>query len=90
MSEVDDLMVDVMMRAEDEAENAVIRLIQLVENGEVTPLQNRHLMKAIERRMEKVSSGTDLQDFLLRLSRLINSPKQSELTDNNFGTSDAE
>lgn len=78
MSEVDDLMVDVMMRAENEAENAVIRLIQLVENGEVTTQQNRHLMKAVQRRMEKVSSGTDLHDFLLRLSKLIDLPPTNE------------
>ena len=78
MSEVDNLMVQVMMRGDDEAENAAIRLIQMAEKGELNSNQNRQLLKAIERRMEKVSSGTDLHDFLLRLAKIINPKAQPQ------------
>jgi hypothetical protein len=74
MPEVDDLMVDVMMRGEDAAEIAVLRLIQLVESGELSDKQHKLVNKAIQRRLEKVASGTDLYDFLRRLSKLV-SPK---------------
>jgi hypothetical protein len=73
MPEVDDLMVDVMMRGEDDAEIAVLRLIKLVESGELSDKQHKLVNKAIQRRLEKVSSGTDLYDFLRRLSKLVNS-----------------
>lgn len=76
MSEVDNLMVQVMMRGDDEAENAAIRLIQMAEKGEVDSNQHRQILKAVERRMEKVTSGTDLHDFLLRLAKLINPTAQ--------------
>jgi hypothetical protein len=72
MSEVDDLMVDVMMRGEDDAEIAVLRLIKLVESGELSDKQHKLVNKAIQRRLEKVASGTDLYDFLRRLSKLVN------------------
>ena len=74
MPEVDDLMVEVMMRGEDAAETAVLRLIQLVESGELSDKQHKLVNKAIQRRLEKVASGTDLYDFLRRLSKLV-SPK---------------
>ena len=77
MSEVDNLMVQVMMRGDDEAENAAIRLIQMAERGEINSSQNRHVLKAVERRMAKVSSGTDLHDFLLRLAKLIDPKAQA-------------
>lgn len=82
MSEIDDLMVDVMMRGDDAAENAVIRLTQLAEAGEISAKQNRHVLKAVERRIEKAASGTDLHEFLLRLAKLIDpkaQPQTSEL-----------
>ena len=72
MPEVDNLMVNVLMRGEDEAETAVLRLIQLAEGGELSDKQHKLINKAIQRRMEKVASGTDLHDFLLRLSKLVN------------------
>ena len=78
MSEVDNLMVQVMMRGDDEAENAAIRLIQMAEKGELNTSQNRQLMKAVERRMAKVASGTDLHDFLLRLAKLSNPTAQAQ------------
>jgi tape measure domain-containing protein len=68
----------VMMRGDDEAENATIRLIQMAEKGELNSNQNRQLMKAVERRMAKVASGTDLHDFLLRLSKLIKPSPQPQ------------
>jgi hypothetical protein len=72
MPEVDDLMVNIMMRGEDEAEIAVLRLIKLVEGGELSDKQHKLVNKAIQRRLEKVTSGTDLYDFLRRLSKLVN------------------
>jgi len=71
MAEVDDLMVNVMMRGEDEAEIAVLRLIKLAEGGELSDKQHKLVNKAVQRRMEKVASGTDLYDFLRRLSKLV-------------------
>ena len=82
MSEVDNLMVQVMMRGDDEAENAAIRLIQMAERGEINSSQNRHVLKAVERRMEKVTSGTDLHDFLLRLAKIIDPKAQPQATSN--------
>ena len=71
MAEVDDLMVNVMMRGEDDAEIAVLRLIKLVESGELSDKEHKLVNKAVQRRLEKVTSGTDLYDFLRRLSKLV-------------------
>ena len=71
MSEVDDLMVDVMMRSDNEAENAVVRLIHLTEAERLNEEEQKRVLKALQRRMVKVKSDSDLYDFIQRLTRII-------------------
>lgn len=71
MSEVDDLMVDIMMRGDTEAELAAVRLIRMAEEGQLNAQEQKLVMKAIERRMVNVKTGSDLYDFLMRLSAFI-------------------
>ena len=78
MSEVDDLTVDVMLRSETDAELAVIQLIRMAEADSLSAKDKTLVMKAVERRMEKVKAGTDLYDFLKRLARFVDSDAQAE------------
>jgi hypothetical protein len=81
MSEIDDLMVGVMLHKGDDAEYAVVRLINLAESGEITEKHQRHIMKAVERRLKKEHSGTDIYDLLMRLSEIIDPSSKPETAD---------
>ena len=71
MSQIDDLMVDVMMRSDDEAEIAVVQLIRLFEAERLDEKQQQLVMKAVQRRIKKVKFDTDIYDLLERLANLI-------------------
>lgn len=71
MSEIDDLMVDLLMRSDSEAELAAVQLIRFAEAGELTAKEKTLILKAIDRRIEDARRGTDIYDFLMRLSSLI-------------------